>query len=147
MKNLSPALTPLALAALLTACATSPGTPDAPPAKTATIVRTAHGVPHITAPDYETLAYAVAYAHAQDNVCQTAQVLVTARGERSLTFGGAASGQLGLRNLPNEQVDLFVAAHMDDQRLARAWDAAGAEMQAMARGYVAGYNRDRKSVV
>lgn len=141
MKNLSPALTPLALAVLLTACATSPGTPDAPPAKTATIVRTAHGVPHITAPDYETLAYAVAYAHAQDNVCQTAQVLVTARGERSLTFGGAASGQLGLRNLPNEQVDLFVAAHMDDQRLARAWDAAGAEMQAMARGYVAGYNR------
>ena len=37
---------------------------------------------HISAPDIETLSYGVAYAHAQDNVCQTAQALVTVRGER-----------------------------------------------------------------
>jgi len=72
--------TPLALAAALwlAGCAT----PTAPESRTATIVRTANGVPHISAPDIETLAYGVAYAHAQDNVCQTAQQLVTVRGQR-----------------------------------------------------------------
>src|SRR6185369_13782747 len=41
------------------------------------IQRTAHGVAHVEAPDYESLAYGVAYAHAQDNVCQTADHLLT----------------------------------------------------------------------
>ncbi len=109
--------------------------------RAATIDRTAHGVAHISAPDVETLAYGVAYAHAQDNVCQTAQQLVTARGERAATFGAAGSGQLGLRVLPNEQVDFFIALHMDDARLERAWALASRDVQAMARGYVAGYNR------
>lgn len=128
----------LALAAVLTACA------SAPPAggnASALIQRTTHGVAHISAPDYETLAYGVAYAHAQDNVCQTAQQLVTARGARSATFGAAGSGQLGLRVLPNEQVDFFIAAHMDDARLAAQWASASEQTRAMARGYVAGYNR------
>jgi acyl-homoserine-lactone acylase len=128
----------LASLVLVAACATPGG--DA--GRTATIQRTAHGVAHITAPDFETLAYAVAYAHAQDNVCQTAQQLVTIRGQRSATFGPAARGLLGLRPLSNEQVDLFIAAHMEDAALERAWRTqASADARAMARGYVAGYNR------
>jgi acyl-homoserine-lactone acylase len=128
----------LLAAALAAACATPGG--DA--ARTATIQRTANGVAHIAAPDFETLAYGVAYAHAQDNVCQTAQQLVTIRGERSATFGPAARGLLGLRPMPNEQIDLFIAAHMDDAKLERDWRAqASADAHAMARGYVAGYNR------
>jgi acyl-homoserine-lactone acylase len=128
------------LAALIAACATSAGDGGAP--RTATVQRTAHGVAHISAPDVETLAYGVAYAHAQDNVCQTAQQLVTVRGERTATFGAAGRGLLGLRPLPNEQSDLFVAAHMDDAALERDWRAqASADAQALARGYVAGYNR------
>ena len=130
----------LALAAMLAGCAgPTPGSDLAP--RTATIQRTAHGVAHITAPDFESLAYGVAYAHAQDNVCLTAQSLVTARGERAATFGAEATGQLGLRWLPNEQVDFFVAQHMDDAALAKAWATTSPEVQAMARGYVAGYNR------
>ena len=43
--------------------------------------------------------------------------------------------------LPNEQIDHFIAAHMDDAALERAWAGANAESQAMARGTVAGYNR------
>jgi acyl-homoserine-lactone acylase len=129
----------LATLVLVAACATPSGGDNR---RTATIQRTANGVAHISAPDFETLAYGVAYAHAQDNVCQTAQQLVTIRGERSATFGPAARGLLGLRPLPNEQVDLFVAAHMDDAKLERDWRAqASAEAHAMARGYVAGYNR------
>lgn len=132
-------LAPLAattLAALLAGCATPPGGE-----RTATIQRTAHGVAHVSAPDLETAAYGVAYANAQDNACQTAQQLVTIRGERSLFFGPTASGLLGLRMLPNAQADFFIAAHMDDAQLEAAWRRTSAEVQAMARGYVAGYNR------
>ena len=126
----------LIAAATLAACAGTPTGSD----RTATIQRTTFGVPHISAPDVETLAYAVAFTHAEDNACQTAQQLVTARGERSRWFG-AGSGLLGLRVLPNEQIDFFVAAHMDDAALERAWQNASADAQAMARGYVAGWNR------
>jgi acyl-homoserine-lactone acylase len=126
------------IAALLAACATGPTGPDA---RTATIQRTANGVPHISAPDPETLAYAMAYAYAQDNVCMTADQLVTVRGERARWFGGATPGLLARRMFPNEQIDLFIAAHMDDAALERAWMGASAESQAMARGAVAGYNR------
>ena len=138
MRTLITTLTPLAAAALLAACATGPIGPDA---RTATIQRTANGVPHISAPDAETLAYAMAYAYAQDNVCMTADQLVTVRGERARYFGGATPGLLARRMFPNEQIDLFIAAHMDDAALERAWAGASAESQAMARGAVAGYNR------
>ena len=125
------------LAALLAACASvAPSTP-----RTATLQRTANGVPHISAPDFESLAYGVAYAHAQDNVCQTAQQLLTARGERSRYFGGAATALLGRRVLPNDLIDTFIAAHMDDAALAKGWATASADAQALNRGYVAGYNR------
>ena len=138
MRPLTATLAPLAAAALLAACATGPTGPDA---RTATIQRTANGVPHISAPDPETLAYAMAYAYAQDNVCMTADQLVTVRGERARWFGGATPGLLARRMFPNEQIDLFIAAHMDDAALERAWMGASAESQAMARGAVAGYNR------
>jgi len=121
--------------ALLGACAT---TSDR--GMGARVQRTAYGVVHVSAADLQTLAYGVAYAHAQDNVCQTAQQLVTIRGQRSRWFGDG-QGQLGLRLLSNEQIDFFVAAHMDDAALARAESAASADARAMAAGYVAGYNR------
>jgi acyl-homoserine-lactone acylase len=140
----------LATVCLLASCASRFSTTDATTAispvsseaaRTANIQYTAHGVPHISAPDHETLAYAVAYAHARDNVCQTAMQLVTARGERSKHFGGTATALLGRRMLSNEQIDFFVAAHMDDAKLAWSWSATSPEAQAQARGYVAGYNR------
>lgn len=134
----APALASLATAVLLAACATPPAGTEA---RTATIQRTANGVPHIVAPDAETLAYAMAYAYAQDNFCMTADQLVTVRGERARYFGGATQGLLARRMFPNEQIDLFIAAHMDDAALERAWAGASAESQALARGAVAGYNR------
>ena len=138
------AFTPLAAACcaalLLAGCAaTSPGAGGTD--RSVTIQRTTYGIPHITAQDPESLAYGVAYAYAQDNVCMTADQLVTARGQRSATFGARTTGLLGRRYLPNEQIDLFMAAHMDDAALARSWAATSAQAQAMARGYVAGYNR------
>jgi acyl-homoserine-lactone acylase len=135
------ALSAIAAATLLAGCASTAPDTGAVQGRTASIVRTAYGVPHITAPDFETLAYGVAYAHAQDNVCQTAQQLVTARGERSRWFGGTATALLGRRVMPNELIDFFIAAHMDDAALAQAWAAASDDARALNRGYVAGYNR------
>jgi acyl-homoserine-lactone acylase len=135
------------VAALVSACTQLPNQqsaqqPTQPTSNhTAKIDRTAYGVAHITAPDHETLAYGAAYAFAQDNVCLTAQQLVTARGQRSATFGATATGLLGFRMLPNEQIDFFITAHMDDAKLARAWSASSPAIQSMVRGYVAGYNR------
>lgn len=123
-------------AALLGACAATPGGGSAE----AQVQRTAHGVVHVSAPNLQTLAYGVAYAHAQDNVCQTAQQLVTIRGQRSRWFG-EGQAQMGLRSYPNDQIDFFIAAHMDDAALQQAEQTSSADAQALAAGYVAGYNR------
>ena len=105
----------------LAGCASAPGGIGSVGSdRSVTIERTAYGIPHITAHDPQSLAYGVAYAYAQDNVCMTADQLVTARGQRSTAFGGQATGLLGRRYLPNAQIDLFIAAHMDDAALARS---------------------------
>ncbi len=132
---MSPAAAVLAAAALAGCGAATQPAPEV------TIQRTTHGIAHIEAPDYESLAYGVAYAHAADNLCQTANQLVTIRGERSRFFGADGAGLLGLRVLPNPQIDIFIRAHMDDAALAGAQEKLSAEAQALARGYVAGYNR------
>lgn len=131
-------LVPVAFAAFLTACASS-----APPggARSVQIERTTYGIAHVSAADHEGIGYGVAYAHAQDNVCQTAEHLLTLRGERSRFLGAQGTGELGLGRLPNPQIDLFIRAHMDDAALARAAATASPELQAALRGYVAGYNR------
>ena len=123
-------------ATLVAGCAAVPQA-----ARNVQITRTTHGIAHVTAPDYEALAYGVAYAHAQDNVCQTADQLVTIRGERSRHFGADGRALLGLRVLPNEQIDVFVRSHMDDAALAAAFGRGSTDMRAVSRGYVEGYNR------
>ncbi|MDR6539405.1 acylase [Variovorax soli] len=135
--RLAPCGIGIALATLLAACATAP----AAGSRSVTIERTSYGIAHITAPDDEGIAYGVAYAHAQDNVCQTAEHLLTARGERSRFLGPQGTGTLGLGQLPNAQIDLFVRAHMDGAALARASASTSDEVKSALRGYVAGYNR------
>lgn len=133
----APGAVALALAALLAGCASTP----APGTRSVTIERTTFGIAHVTAPDYEGIAYGVGYAHAQDNVCQTAEHLLTVRGERSQFLGADGMGELGLGRAKNAQIDLFVRAHMDDAALARAAADLQPDVRASLRGYVAGYNR------
>jgi len=127
----------VALSALIGGCASTPSAGS----RNVTIQRTTFGIAHITAPDWEGIAYGTAYAHAQDNVCQTAEHLLTLRGERSQFLGPKALGDLGLGKLPNAQIDLFIRFHMDDEALARAATTTSQEVQSALRGYVAGYNR------
>jgi acyl-homoserine-lactone acylase len=127
----------VALSALIGACTSAPIAGS----RNVTIQRTTLGIAHITAPDWEGIAYGTAYAHAQDNVCQTAEHLLTLRGERSQFLGAQALGDLGPGKVPNAQIDLFIRFHMDDEALARAAATTGQEVQSASRGYVAGYNR------
>jgi acyl-homoserine-lactone acylase len=131
----------LAPTLLLISVLSTLGCASGPTSTTATIERTTYGIPHVTAPDAETLAFGLAYAYAQDNVCMAANHLVTVRGERAVSFGGTTQGLLGLRAMPNEQIDTFVSFHMNDAALAAQWAKASSEARALARGYVAGYNR------
>lgn len=131
-------LIPATIATLVLSACSSIG-PTTP--RSVTIERTPHGIPHITAPSWYGIAYGVAYANAQDNVCQTAQQLVTVRGERSHFFGPQAMGVLGLRPFPNQLIDLFVRHHMDDVALERARAGMSADAREATSGYMAGYNR------
>lgn len=124
------------LATLVAGCAALPA-----PVRSVSIQRTAHGIAHIEAPDHESLAFGVAYAYAEDNFCQSADQLVTIRGERSRYFGPDAKALLGLRELRNDQIDIFVRSHMDDAALAAALRAASPGTRALYRGYIEGFNR------
>jgi acyl-homoserine-lactone acylase len=128
----------LVAAAAVAACSANP-VPET--GRIVSIQRTEHGIAHIKAPDYESLAYGVAYAHAGDNVCQTADHLVSIRGERSRWFGPGGQALFGLRMLPNATIDVFVRSHMDDETLAKAQSRLSAEARDLAHGYVSGYNR------
>ena len=130
-------ITVATLAVSAAACTTMPGAGS----RSVSIERTTFGIAHVTAPDWEGIAFGTAYAQAQDNVCQTAEHLLTVRGERSQFLGSQTLGDLGLGKLPNAQIDLFIRFHMDDAALARASATTSPAVQAALRGYVAGYNR------
>ena len=53
----------------------------------ATIRRTQHGIPHVTAGDYGSLGFGNGFATAVTSICSLADTLLTARGERSRYLG------------------------------------------------------------
>ena len=53
----------------------------------ATVRFTEHGIPHITANDFGSLGFGSGYAAAEASICNLADTLVTARGQRSRWFG------------------------------------------------------------
>ena len=143
---MSPAFkSPLSIvaAAVLVGCANTPQ----PGARMVQIDRTTYGIAHVTASDYEGIGYGVAYAYAQDNLCLTAEHLLTLRGDRTRFLGTQGTGEIGLARLPNPQVDLFIRAHMDDDALARAASTSSPELHASVRGYIAGYNRHLQEAI
>ena len=80
MRLSSAGLAPLMAAlAASSATAAAPMKVAAPPpgGYHATITRTAHGVPHITASNYANLGYGAGFAAAQDNFCDFADRMLT----------------------------------------------------------------------
>ena len=144
-----------ALAAMLALGACSSDKDDVaappPPPQTAAriqveVARTTHGIPHVRAEDYRSLAYGLAYAYAQDNVCMIADSVLTVRGERSLFFGGEArprqrtgdeyGGGSGFMDLNNEESDFFFKGYLDIEQLRANYAAGTAEPRQLLEGFV-----------
>lgn len=107
----------------------------------AKIVRTQHGIPHISAKDWRGAGYGVGYAYAQDNLCMIAEEFATVAGERSLHFGPANRATLGFQPVDNLSSDIFFRSAIDLPALRRGLRAQGREVLEIVQGYVAGYNR------
>ena len=114
----------------------------------ATITRSAYGIPHIRATSYAGIGFGYAFAFAQDNLCTMAADYVTLAGRRSQTFG--AGGTVTSYGVPytvsNLDSDLFWQQVIDNQtvqKLVALPAPRGPEQAARdgVQGYVAGWNK------
>ncbi|HEX2896152.1 MAG TPA: penicillin acylase family protein [Marmoricola sp.] len=121
------------------------------PTYQATITRTQHGIPHIVARDYGSLGFGAGYAAAQTTICTLADVLITARGERSRYLGPDATydDQVSM-NGTNLQSDALVTdlhnRKVVENLLASPTAGPEAETRQMVDGYAAGINRYLTSI-
>jgi len=106
----------------------------------AEIVRTTHGIPHVTAGNYRDLGFGLAYAYASDNVCALADQIVTVNGERSRYFGPDGKALVGVDTFSNLTSDIFHRVSIDDAMLARAHRTLSPRAADLLRGFVGGYN-------
>lgn len=107
----------------------------------ASITRTTYGIPHITARDWRGVGYGVAYAYAEDNLCLLAEEIATVGGERSRHFGPENKATLGFQEIDNLSSDIFYRSTFDMPAMRAAAARQSTAAQALAEGYVAGYNR------
>jgi acyl-homoserine-lactone acylase len=107
----------------------------------ATIVRTTHGIPHVTASNWRGIGYGVGYAYAQDNLCMMAEEFATVAGERSLHFGPNAKATVGFDPIDNIASDLFFRGTIDVAILRRGMGRPATPTNQLRAGYVAGYNK------
>ncbi|MFC1641322.1 acylase [Myxococcota bacterium] len=114
----------------------------------AEVRRTSFGVPHIKAHDELGLGYGMGYAYAEDNVCLLADGIVTVRGERSKYFGpdGSYDPDGTGRSQTNLSSDFYFKYLNESGRVRATWQHQPKEIQALARGYAAGYNRYLREV-
>ncbi|MGD9599283.1 MAG: penicillin acylase family protein [Steroidobacteraceae bacterium] len=111
----------------------------------AEVRRTSYGIAHVRANDEAGIGYGMGYAYAEDNVCMLAEEIVTVNGERSRYFGGDAVGgpdvDSGSIDAPNLQSDFFFKYLNSPPRVSAAWSRQSPAVQALMRGYAAGFNR------
>ncbi len=111
----------------------------------ATITRTRHGIPHIVARDYESLGFGEGYATSETSICNLADTLLTARGQRSRFLGPDRryDDQVTL-DATNLQTDtLFTDIHnrrVVERLLADPVRGPGRQTRALVRGFAAGAN-------
>lgn len=121
---------------------------DPPKSSGVVLDRSSQGVPHITAPNYEKLAYGAAWTMAEDDLCGMAFDGLKARGELAQTFGREPVEEF----TPNEGIEPFEDNVASDlyykllqhrgypERGLRGPQAPSARARASVRGYVRGYN-------
>lgn len=108
--------------------------PGPAPTYEATIRRTAHNIPHVTADTYGSLGYGYGYAFAEDHLCSLADVIVQVRGEAASFFGAGDGDRWVDQDAVYRGMDLYGRAGQD-------FDGADPQLQELVRGYAAGYNR------
>ena len=99
----------------------------------ANIVRTAYGIPHITAGDWGSLGFGEAYASAQDHVCNMALALLESRGESALALGPGDDNKNLARDIVIKALDI-------NGKAATALAQQTPEIKDWIVGYAAGYN-------
>jgi acyl-homoserine-lactone acylase len=110
------------------------------------IVRiTKHGIPHVKAKSWGSLGYGSGYATAGSSICNLADTVITARGQRSRHLGpdGRYDDRVSM-NGTNLQIDALVTDLRNRKVVERLLvSEAGPSKRAkkMVRGYAAGVNR------
>jgi len=100
---------------------------------TASVVWTEYGIPHVTADDWGSLGYGAGYAYAKENFCVLMKEVIRANGE-SLRWFGESGGSLA--------DDLIYRFYNTDEYIENEFIAAADDnLQALSRGYAAGFNR------
>lgn len=121
-----------------------------PPKWKAQIRITSHGVAHILASDMGSAGFGAGFAFAQTGICDIAERWITVNGQRSKYFG--PDGHVPTfgdwdKNAPNNLESDFFWQWINDTDVVRRELKApsprspGADVRAMIRGYVAGYNQ------
>lgn len=147
------ALMPLSL---IGQAAAQPSTPTVEPATApvveraakryrATVTRTKHGIPHVVADDWGSLGFGHGYATAETNLCNLADTLVTARGERSRWFGPEERYEdqvtLSATNLQSDTLFTDIRNRkVVEELLADPDRGPGKQARRMVKGYTAGVN-------
>jgi acyl-homoserine-lactone acylase len=145
-RRLLPALAALLLVPGLVAvpALTAPST-AAPDRYRAEIVRTEHGIPHVTADDWGSLGYGSGYAAAETSICNLADTVLTARGLRSKFLGPDERYQdhvtLDATNLQTDTLFTDIRNRRVVEKLLKdEVRGPGKQTRAMVKGYAAGVN-------
>ena len=107
------------------------------------ITRTAFGVPHIRAQDFESLGYGNGYVQAQDNLCLLLDEYLTLRGERARHYGPDGTHTIHANDsvAGNVDSDFFWKLVAREQAIAPLRDALDPGPMAGSKGFVRGFNR------
>jgi acyl-homoserine-lactone acylase len=137
-------LVPVLLSVVPSGQASAAPAATATPAYKATITRTQHGIPHITASDFGSLGFGSGYAAAGTSICTLADTVLTARGQRSRYLGatGKYDDQVSMTGT-NLQVDTLVTDLHDRkvvEKLLASQAGPGTQARQMVDGYAAGVN-------
>lgn len=109
------------------------------------IVRGEQGVPHITASNYEKLAYGLAWTLAEDNLCEVAINRLKVRGELAQTFGPDIPLAFGKdevlgNNIASDFYYRLLQRRGFPKRGLKGSAAPSDRARASVRGFVRGYN-------
>lgn len=115
------------------------------------MVRTRHGIPHVTAHNFGSLGFGSGYAAMGTAACTLGEVLMTARAERSRYLGakGTYNDRVSMKGTNLQSDALVTDLHnrkVVEKLLADPKAGPGSQARAMVRGYAAGANKYLRSI-